>query len=173
MHALLKKLQGGDRRSIGRSGEVVADVLKDGALFEILITALRADDTVLRMRGADAVEKVSLRHPEYLQPHKDFLIGLAATSQEKEVRWHMAQILPRLSLRTAERRRAVELLLSYCNDGSSIVKTFAMQALADFARQSPALRPAILLHLRELTATGTPAMKARGRKLLAVLEGAG
>lgn len=49
------------------------------------------------------------------------------------------------------------------------MKTFAMQALADLARRDPKLLPAVTLHLRELTVIGTPAMKARGKKLLARL----
>ncbi len=36
MHPLLQKLDGGDRRSIGRSEEVVADVLADPALFDVV-----------------------------------------------------------------------------------------------------------------------------------------
>ena len=69
----------------------------------------------------------------------------------------------------AERQQVLEILFEYLNDPSSIVKTFSMQALADLARQSPALRPNVLDHLEKLTAIGTPAMKARGRKLLAAL----
>ncbi|MDJ0691057.1 MAG: hypothetical protein QNJ41_21435 [Xenococcaceae cyanobacterium MO_188.B32] len=34
MHKILKKLSGGDRRSIGRADEVVADVCDDPTLFD-------------------------------------------------------------------------------------------------------------------------------------------
>lgn len=37
MHTILKMLEGGDRRSIGRSNEVVALVSDKPELFEILI----------------------------------------------------------------------------------------------------------------------------------------
>lgn len=47
----------------------------------------------------------------------------------------------------------------------------AMQALADLASRHPPLRPSVMLHLQELTAIGTPAMKARGRMLLAAMAG--
>ena len=65
MHAILKKLQGGDRRSIGKVDEVVDQVLGSAALFEELINGLLVDDPVIRMRSADAVEKVTLVKPEY------------------------------------------------------------------------------------------------------------
>ncbi len=171
MHPVLRKLEGGDRRSIGRSEEVVSDILKNPALSKDLITGLSATDAIVRMRASDAIEKISLVHPEYLWPYKDFLIQQAAISDQKEVRWHLAQVLPRLNLSQKERQQVVDILLSYFSDSSSIVKTFAMQAFADIARQSPNLRPSILVHLQELTTSGTPAMKARGRKLLAEMEG--
>jgi hypothetical protein len=41
-----------------------------------------------------------------------------------------------------------------------------MQALVDIARDSPALLPTVHQHVKQLTIIGTPAMKARGRKLL-------
>lgn len=170
MHPILRKLEGGDRRSIGCSGEVVADVLCNPNLFGVLVTGLSADDAILRMRAADAMEKISLKHPEYLWPHHDFLIEQAARSDQKKVRWHLAQMLPRLKLNDKEKRRVVGTLLTYFADSSSIVKTFAMQVLADIARQTPELRPSIRVQLRELTAIGTPAMRARGRKLLAEMK---
>jgi hypothetical protein len=170
MHPILRKLIGGDRRSIGRSEEVVSDVLKNPGLLKVLITGLRVSYPVVRMRTADAMEKISSVNPEFLSPYKGLLIEQATTSDQKEVRWHLAQILPRIKLSQKETNQVVDVLLSYFSDSSSIVKTFSMQALADIARQRPNLRPSILTHLREYTLTGTPAMKARGRKLLTEIE---
>ncbi|NLS79136.1 MAG: hypothetical protein GXY76_17940, partial [Chloroflexi bacterium] len=48
MHPILGKLQGGDRRSIGRSDEVVAQVLADPALLAPLAEGLLADDPLVR-----------------------------------------------------------------------------------------------------------------------------
>ena len=108
MHAILEKLKGGDRRSIGRVDEVVNSVLGSAFLFEELINGLSSDDPILRMRTADAVEKVTRVRPELLAPHKKSLIRLAGDTDQQEVRWHMAQILPRLALKPDERRNIVE-----------------------------------------------------------------
>jgi hypothetical protein len=67
-------------------------------------------------------------------------------------------------------RRAAEILRLYLADRSSIVKTFAMQGLADLISQDASLRPMVLGLLRSLSRTGTPAMRARGRILLRRLE---
>ena len=170
MNDVLKKLEGGDRRSIGRVSEVVADVLNDSSLFEMVFNAMLSDDPIIRMRSADAVEKITAKHPEYLQPYKKKLIQQVAKVDQQEVRWHVAQMFPRLELNKEERAVIVEILLDYLNDKSKIVKTFSMQALADFAEWDASLRPQVIKLLEELTRTGSPAMKSRGRKLLEKLN---
>jgi hypothetical protein len=45
-----------------------------------------------------------------------------------------------------------------------------MQALADIAEQDAELRTPIIEQLQELTRTGSPAMQARGKKLLEKLK---
>jgi hypothetical protein len=45
-----------------------------------------------------------------------------------------------------------------------------MQGLADLALEDPALRPMITELIRSVARTGTPAMRARGRKILRQLE---
>lgn len=169
MHPILRKLEGGDRRSIGRSNETVAEVLDDPGLFGTVFAGMLADDPLVRMRCADAVEKITARHPEYLHPHKTRLIREVARISQKEVRWHVAQMFSRLELTRAEQRQVLAILSDYLNDRSSIVRTFAMQSLADLAAHDRTLLPQILPHLKELTLTGTPAMRSRGKKLLAKL----
>jgi hypothetical protein len=170
MNAVLKKLEGGDRRSIGRVGEVVAEVLNDPSLFEVVFNAMLSDDPIIRMRSADAVEKITAKHPEYLQPYKEKLIQQVAKADQQEVRWHVAQMFPRLELSKEERAVVVEILLDYLNDKSRIVKTFSMQALADFAERDASLRFEVIKLLEELVTTGSPAMRSRGRKLLEKLK---
>jgi hypothetical protein len=169
MSDILKKLAGGDRRSIGRASEVVSDVLSDTSLFELVFEGMQHDDPVIRMRCADAVEKITATHPEHLQPYKHKLIEEVARSGQQEVRWHVAQMIPRLELSQAERAVAVDILTSYLNDKSKIVKTFAMQALADLAGEHADLRAQVSELLEKWVQTGSPAMKSRGRKLLAKL----
>jgi hypothetical protein len=169
MHDVVWKLKGGDRRSIGRSNEVVADVLNDAKLFKDVFRGMLDDDPLVSMRCADAAEKITAMRPEYLKPFKKQLLYEVAASDQQEVRWHAAQMFPRLNLTPDEKALAVEILLNYLNDGSRLVKTFALQALADFARRDPQLRNPVIDLLNNVLESGSPAMKARGRKLLAEL----
>ena len=75
-----------------------------------------------------------------------------------------------MQLSTKEQELAVAILFEYLNDKSSILKTFSMQALCDFALRDRRLRLRIVPVLEHLTDTGTAAMRSRGRKLLKHLK---
>jgi HEAT repeat protein len=201
---LLALLAGGDRRSIGRANQVVAAVLHSPETFPQLMKELWSTDSLVRMRAADAVEKISRQKPELLRPYKNELLGLmretamkrrgrpraelrynrskrissqattlavwSEATEDKEVRWHLALMVPRLPLNTRERSIAVAALKNYLEDRSSIVRTCALQALSDIAEQTPDLRPEVLELLHQAARAGTAAMKARSRKLLLRLE---
>ena len=55
---ILALLEGGDRRSIGRSEQVAAIASKNQALFPEWIRGWCSQDPLVRMRAADATEKV-------------------------------------------------------------------------------------------------------------------
>ncbi len=170
MKPLLKRLTGGDRRSIGNSLEVAADVLANPKLFPDLFSGMLSDDPIVRMRAADAVEKVTVHNPILLQSLKKKLLTKVALINQQEIRWHAAQLFSRVEWTRAERTRLIAILQEYLKDKSSIVRTFAMQALGDIALKDAKLKPSIVKQLKDLTETGTPAMKARGKKLLANLS---
>jgi HEAT repeat protein len=160
------RLKGGDRRSIGNSDEIAAEVANTPAIFPDLFECLFNTDPVIRMRAADAVEKVTRDNPHLLQPWKRPLLETISASEDKEIRWHVAQMLPRLNLSHRERETAVQILMGYLSDESSIVKTLSMQGLADLAAHDEQLRAQITPLIERLTKTDTAAMRSRGRKLL-------
>ena len=167
---LLNKLRGRDRRSIGQSNKVAALVLGRPTLFPELMYGLWDSDPLIRMRAADAAEKVSLRRPDLLQPFKTKLLRLLDETAQQELRWHLAQMIPRLRLSKKDRMRAASVFRFHLGNQSSIVKTNAMQAMADLASIDDELLPEVKKLLTTLTEVGTAAMRARGRKLLRQLE---
>src|SRR5215472_10461360 len=78
---ILALLQGGDRRSIGRADEVAALVSRNSKLFPRLFAGFWSDDPLVRMRAADAAEKVTRAAPKLLQRYKEELLGLLAESE--------------------------------------------------------------------------------------------
>jgi len=167
---ILDKLRGGDRRSVGRSNQVVETIRRQPALFPALIDGMHHDDEVVRMRAADALEKLTVTNPEWLRPFKVQLIQLAARATQQELRWHLAQVLPRLELSRRDLVVVVAVFRHYLQDHSRIVKTFAMQGLTDLAIQEHRLRAPVRRLISSLTRTGSPSMKSRGRKLLSRLN---
>ena len=166
MHPLLLELSGGNFRSIGRSEEVVEAVLADPKLFAVLMSGLTADDALIRMRAADAAEKVTAKHPEWLAPYKGYLLTEVAQSEQQEVRWHAAIMFTRVKLTEAERTRVISILRSWLDDRSRIVQTMSLQALADLSKRDPGLRSKVKRLIEDKIKSGPPSVKARGKKLL-------
>ena len=163
---ILKELGGGDRRSIGKANRIVALVLKTPELFDDVMRGLRDGDPLIQMRCADVAEKVSAARPDWLQRHKRDILLLASKVQAKEVRWHMAQMVPRLRLTAGDRQKVIALLFEYFKDESRIVKTCAMQALFDMSRSDRRLRSRVVPVLRAALENGSGATRSRARKLL-------
>jgi hypothetical protein len=163
-------LKGGDRRSIGKADQIAKLVLSEPKRFAELLECLWDEDPIVRMRAADAAEKVTVTHPAFLNPHKQELLGLLEEAEQIELRWHLALMVPRLTLNAREKARAAAALQRYLEDRSSIVKTFALQGLADLARQDTHLLETAKRAIEESLRAGTAAMKARARKLLKELQ---
>ena len=171
MSAILRKLKGGDRRSIGRAPEVVADILETPVLFAEVFEGMQDSDPLVRMRSADALEKVSAEHPEYLQPFKSRLINEVSRIEQQEVRWHVAQMFSYLDVSDTERGEIVKRLFSYLDtDRSRIVKVFSLQTLANFAERDEALKSRVVSRLKEMVNSGSPSLVSRAKKLLARLN---
>lgn len=163
---ILSMLGGGDRRSTGRASEVVALVLDDPTLFGQLMAGLTSADPLVRMRAAHAVEIVTVNRPDLLPPHKGYVLGPVAAVNQQEVRWHVAQLIPRFELTDAERAAATSMLEGFLSDKSGIVRVFALQALADLAARDPGLKTRLLPLVERLALAGTPAERSRCRQLL-------
>jgi hypothetical protein len=167
---LLDQLRGGDRRMVRGVNEAVERVRAEPALFDQLIAGMMDDDPLVRMRSADAAEKLTRNHPDWLQPHKRALLNAISQSTQQEVRWHVAQMLPRLTLSRQERGQAMHVLMAYLQDKSRIVQVSALQAMADLCQQDVASKPQVIDIIQAQLAKGIPAVKARCRKLLKQLD---
>ena len=149
---------------------VVEQVRASPALFDQLIAGISHDDPLVRMRSADAAEKLTVDHPEWLQPHKRALLNILNESTEQEVRWHAAQMLPRLKLTKREREQALRVLMRYLQDKRRIVQVSALQAMAGLCEQDDALKPQVVDIIRTQSTSNSAAVRSRCRKLLKQLD---
>jgi hypothetical protein len=165
--ALRRDLGGGDRRSLGGVSAVLQRDSRHPGLVALLVRLLEDGDSLVRMRAADALEKLTAARPLLLRRFTGRLLRLAGGAEQQELRWHLAQIMPRLRLTARQRVGCVRTLRRYLEDRSSIVRTCALHALAELAQCSRSLRPQVEELVQEALRTGTPAMRARARLLLA------
>lgn len=170
MDKIEKLLSIGDLRTAGKSEEVIKLVLANPKLFDNVVNSILSDNPGTRMRAIDAVEKISIDHPEWLKPYKNLFLTKIVEIDQKEVKWHVAQILPRFTLTQIERENVFNLMLRYLDDKSQIVITFAMQALADIAMQDTSYIDNVRRIVQNLMENGAPSQKSRGKILLKTLE---
>lgn len=166
LRKLREMLAGGDRRSNGPANEVAARLLKGRCDCADVVALLFDLDPVIRMRAADALEKASAANAQLLARFHPELVGLLCRAEQKELRWHLALMAPRLGLRGPDRRRVAAALRRYLEDQSSIVRACALDALAQVATGDPSMQSEVRELLHEAERCGTPAMRARARKLL-------
>ena len=154
----------------GRVWEVVELLEGRPARLSKLVECLFDEDPAIASRAADALERITRERPQQAQRWKEALIGLLAETTEKKVRWNLALTLPRLKLTIPECRRIAQILNTWLDDPSSIVKTTALHGMADLTRQDPDSLPDVRDLLRMAARSGTPAMRARSRILLKAIE---
>lgn len=170
MDGIAEMLAEGDLRSVGRVAEVISMVSDKPALFAKVIRAMVHPDPGVRMRASDAVEKITRTKPDYLQSHKVFLLRQVSDCDQQEVRWHLAQIVPRLDLTPAERSNVAENFFAFLEDPSKIVQANTLQALVDLAWEDDDLFPRVKAAVETLAVEGSPAVSNRAGKLFHQLE---
>lgn len=171
MKTLLQKLRGGDLRSIGRANEVARSVGENRQLFDEVFLGIFDEDPIVRSRSADAIEKASKRLPHFLQSHKKTIIARLQEFHQQEVRWHIALMLGSMKLTQKEVGIVIDVLLLWLHeDKSKIVKVNCLQALADIAQRNSWFANEVVKIIEEQMPKGSPAVKARGRKLLKQLQ---
>lgn len=136
MNNFFHLLQGGDLRSIGRSEEIIK-MVNNQRDFDQLFPLLLSDERLTAMRAADVIEKITLVNPEYLQKHKSEIIELSEHTLHKEIKWHLALILSRLSLTEGQLSFVWQRLSGWARDPkeSKIVRVNSLQGLFDLSQK--------------------------------------
>jgi hypothetical protein len=164
------------RYSAGRTKEIAALLLAHEKKDQLktarcIIECLYDDDPGIVLRASGVLERVTRSQPAVFNRWKAPLLALLLEASENKLRWNLALIVPRLSLTQPESRRVADILQSFLEDPSSVVKTFALQGMADLSLRDPSRLPAVLDLLEIYSRTGTPAMRARSRILIRKLGG--
>lgn len=129
-------LTGGDPRSLGKTEEVVAHVLKNKNKLVELFACIESSDEVVRMRASDALEKICKQKPSWFISYKHELLNKWPSIHQASVQWHLAQMLSEISLTESETQRAIMILKKNLETTSDwIVENLALESLAEFTRR--------------------------------------
>lgn len=167
MKQFVKLLSGGDLRSIGRSNEAVLKVRNEDD-FDELFKCLFYKDRIVRMRSADAISKIALRYPSYILRHKADLMDLCCTVNDKELKWHLAFLVPKLNLTDKEKEIVWQRLLGWVLDTeeSKIVRVNSLQALFEIAEKDNFYSKDFELVTNQIKKENIPSLNARIKKLI-------
>lgn len=164
---IISLLSEGDKRTVNNVDKVVAYTLKDNRTADVLVACLRGKDEGIVMRASDALEKVFAKRPGLLAPYTSQLVETLLSCSQKEVRWHLAQILPSMPLTKDQMSQAAKIWVDdFYHSKSSIVRTFSLQAMHDVSGNIPGSRPEYERMISYALTKGTPAMKSRAKILL-------
>ncbi|HMH70429.1 MAG TPA: hypothetical protein VK502_03440 [Candidatus Saccharimonadales bacterium] len=127
---------GGKSNSLGRVNEVIELVLGDKPRLDELYDCLFDADAWIRMRAADALEKICREHPDWLLPYIDRFTAELATSSQPSIQWHLAQIYRQVYVTDEQKHLIINWLkhLLSSREVDWIVAANAMDTLATFTR---------------------------------------
>jgi len=127
-------LAGKDLRSLDNSSEILP-LIDDQNSFDELFKYLYNTDRAVIMKAIDIIEKITLIHKEYLQKYKVEILSLSKNAENIELKWHLAQLLPRVKYANDEIEIIWKILEEWTlnTKESKIVRVNSLQSLYEFA----------------------------------------
>jgi hypothetical protein len=131
-----------------------------------LVELLRDKDKAVVERAARTLKKIAERDGTALFAWRKRLLQEAFRASDVRVQWNLTIVLGKLPLKGRDRALAIDLMFERLREEGGLNRTFALQALVDLSEGDVALRSRLAPIVREFLEQGTPAMKARARRLL-------
>jgi hypothetical protein len=150
-----------------RKNDIVVRSVHDQPAFDELFSLVFHHERELVMRAVDAVEKITSKRPEYLKPHKLQLLSVLKSADHKELKWHMAQLIPRVDLTKEELNDVWHILVYWVlnKNESKIARVSALQGLFDLSKGNTGLRDEFEKVMSAVEHEMIPSIQARVRKL--------
>lgn len=159
-------LSGEDPLTLKGVAEVITALQQDPRLVAVVFDVVFDDDDVVRMRAADALEKLCREEPTRLVPFVDRLLTDMAEPRQPSVQWHLAQMLAEVPLDEGQADRAAAIVSALLTDSDDwIVRNCSLEALAAFTRRGTISRDELLAHLDRVAGDERKSVRSRVRKL--------
>ena len=131
-------MSGGHTNSLGRSAEVLTNVLSDQPKIDELFSCIYSQDAWVRMRAIDTFEKIIKVNPTWAEPYTDKLISELTQKSQPSIQWHLAQLFTEIQLNVDQKEKVMLWLTDLLSspDIDWIVSANAMIALQFFYLQN-------------------------------------
>jgi len=156
---------------LGCANAVAAEALTSPPLVAELVDALSDKRGVVVVRAANALKKIQAQKAELVAPFAKKILRAGMGCDELFAQWSLALVVGGLPLKGRDKALAVELMFEWLRSESGLLRTLAMQALVDLSAEDLALRRRVRPIVEEFRENGTPAMRARARKLWPLVRG--
>jgi hypothetical protein len=165
-------LTGGHPNSLGRTLEVVEIILADPDQLGQLYQCYFSSDEVVRLRTSNAFKRIWREHPDWLVPYFDRFLAEISQITQPSTRWTVAQMFYELdSLLTPDQRRAAIAVVqrSLTESDDWIVLNNALEALAAWAKNDPALKAWLEPHAARLAGDARKSVAGRAARVIRAL----
>ena len=166
-------LTGGHPNSLGRTFQVVQIVLNDKTRLEELYRCYSSNDEIVRLRTSSAVKRVTIEHPEWLEPYLDRFLREIAQINQASTQWTLALLFDMLSDRmtSAQRLQATDHLKNILATHTDwIVLSNTMKTLTKWAKKDESLKAWLQPHLMRLRQDDRKTVARNARKSLEALR---
>lgn len=166
-------LAGGHPNSLGRTVEVVNDVLADPDRIDELFDCYGSDDEVVRLRTSSALKRIFKEKRSWFQNHADRIFGDMATFDQPSAKWTTAQIFHEFGkdMTVEQRKRATEIMVMNLHEENDwIALNMTMKTLQHWLKYDAGLRPRIERRIVELADDPRKSVANGARKVLKVLD---
>lgn len=165
-------LTGGHPNSLGNTIAVVEEVLADKRKLQLVYDCYQSPDAVVRLRVSSCMKRVCKERPEWVAEYLDGLIHDIAKIDQASTKWTLSLLFQMLDSRMNNKQRsaAIRVMQDNLHYDDWIVQNTTAEALAYFAKQSPALKKWLVPELQKLTRNRHKSVARRAQKLLISLQ---
>lgn len=171
MSKIIKLLSGGKITSIGSADEVIEMIKENPKVLGEVFPLFLDQDPVVAMRSSYVFMKLSKSDRDLILPFKSLIINNLGKYIQKEVRWHIPQILLVMDLSDQEKEKSYNTLMNWAEgkDGN-IVVYYSLEAAFNIAKGNHSLLANFIPRLKKINKTDAKIVKNRCKKIAAILN---
>lgn len=167
-------LTGGHPNSLGRTVEVVDQVLAAPERMEELFDCYGSDDPVVRLRVSSSMKRVEVANHALVVAYIDRFIDEIGALDQASAQWTLAHLFDRLSKDMSAEQHAGALRIMKRNLAENedwIVLNTTLDTLSKWAKTDPELKRWMHPHTKRLAADTRKSVANRAAKTLKLLYG--